>query len=474
MDNQNPTVTAVAEPQDFVSQLKSLTVEEGDERLRIEPDLQGKMLALEPKVIDEVYESMKQNSLTRATSPRPAPAPTQAPIAAQPPADGEEEVTLKIKRTDLGDYAPAGRSISDAIIEMAKGYRIKDKLIAHLKGERLPELERVVGEATSRSKTLEEELQKLRDEAAKKPAEPLKPAEETITVPDLPADLDFFNEAHQKVLIEGYRAMQKIIAGKKEVPPEPPKSSPAPAPAAAPQAPAVDVNRAVQDEFNEIRTLQVNPRIGHLISTHTDIETLNAQYSQFTEGLAELCGINRNSIYTPNGNITKQVSELVTGYFNQNDSNGQRIREAAEKANIRPPAEMDTLRRIYIIRQCSIDKRGGKEVRYPLEVAVDIAKSRYPEVFAEKGSQKLEDRQRLEAVIDQRKAKAIEVPTAQGAEPMDDNTIGAQAIKLMNEKNFDEMSDGEREIIKAALRKDGQSENAINNIIYGDHKPKKP
>ena len=58
--------------------------------------------------------------------------------------------------------------------------------------------------------------------------------------------------------------------------------------------------------------------------------------------------------------------------------------------------------------------------------------------------------------------KAREVPTAQGGEPMDPSVVADEALRLMNTKSFKDMTEGEKEIIKAAYRKEGYTDDQIN------------
>jgi hypothetical protein len=345
---------------------------------------------------------------------------------------------------------------------MVKGYRIKDKLIDHFKLEKVPSLVKVAEESSARAKALEEELVKLK---AAKPAEPPPPADEEVVIPSLPENFDFFNEEHQKALLAQNAALSKALATSKKAPIPPPAQPEPPKPAQAPQAPSQDL--AVQEEFNEIRTLQINPQFSQYISTNTDVEVLNAQYSQFVENLARLCGI--NDIYTTSGDLTKATADVVKAYFNQTDQNGQRIKEAADKAAIKPPEEINMFRRILLVRECSFDRKTG--ARYPLEVAAFIAKSKYPQDFADKPSKTLENRVRIEEALDQRRAHATEIPTQQGGTPLDDEAVIRESLRLVEEKGFAEMTDGEIEIFKTGLAKQGMPQEEIKKYYETVIKP---
>ncbi len=473
MDNQNQPAVPAAEPKpdDFVTGLKAMAAEDFNVQLNSDPSILEKIEALDSKTIDEIIEAQTKNSQDRASGRAPLPKPAEGAAPAQPASD-DDEVTVKLKRSELGSYA-TGRSPEDAVREMAKGYRIKDKLIDHFKHERIPSLAKLAEESTARIKALEEENAKLKE--AVKPPEPT-PREEEVVIPPLPENLDFFNEEHQKAIVAHNQALAKRIAqlSKPAEPTPAPAAAPAaaPAPTPAPQATGGQ-DAAVQEEFNEIRTLQINPQFSQYISTNADIEVLNAQYSQFIENLSRLCGI--NDVYTVTGDLTKATADVVKAYFNQNDVNGQRIKEAADKASIKPPEETDMLRRIYLIRECSFDRKTG--ARYPLDAAAHIAKSKYPQDFADKPSKTLENRVRLENALDQRKAHATEIPTQQGGTPLDDEAVIRESLKLVEEKGFAEMTDGEIEIFKTGLAKQGMPQEEINKYyetVIKPHRKQKP
>jgi len=157
----------------------------------------------------------------------------------------------------------------------------------------------------------------------------------------------------------------------------------------------------------------------------------------------------------------------VQSYFSGQDTTGVKAR--ADQAGVKPPEEMDKLRRIYLVKECSRVKKDGKFIDVPLDVAATIAKSRYPEYFGtEDPAQKtVSERERLEQAVDARRSKAREVPTSQGGEPQDPDALKAQALDIMEKKMFSEMSDGEKEIIAAAYRKDGCSEEQIKYLLSG-------
>lgn len=464
MDNQIQTAVPAVEPKpdDFVAGLKTMAIEDFDAQLKSDPSMFSKIEELDSKTIDSIIEAQTKVSQERAAGKTPAPKPAEGAAPAQPAVD-EDEVTVKVRRSELGTYS-AGRSPEDAIREMTKGYRIKDKVIDHYKLEKIPSLVKLAEESYARAKALEEELAALK---AAKPPEPPKPADDEIVIPALPENFDFFNEEHQKILLAQNAALAKALAIKK-APAQPAAPSEPPKPATAPQAQQQD-NSAATEEFNEIRTLQVNPQFSQYISTDTDIEVLNAQYSQFVENLARLCGV--NEMYTTSGGLTKPASDVVRAYFNQNDANGQRIREAADKIGVKPPAETDMLRRILLIRECSFDRKTG--ARYPLDTAALIAKSKYPQDFADKPSKTLENRVRIEQALDQRKSHATEIHTQQGGTPLDDEAVIRESIRLVEEKGFSGMTDGEVEIFKTGLAKQGMSQEDINKYYETVIKPKR-
>jgi hypothetical protein len=128
---------------------------------------------------------------------------------------------------------------------------------------------------------------------------------------------------------------------------------------------------------------------------------------------------------------------------------------------------MDALRRIYRIRECKTIKKNGAVIDLPYETAAAIAKTRYPEDFQEVNAvqQRVDGRQKLEAALEARRGHAVEVPTSQGGEPMDPAVVADEALRLMNSKDFKDMTAGEKEIIKAAYRKEGYSEEQINKYL---------
>ncbi|MDD5394929.1 MAG: hypothetical protein PHE17_18075 [Thiothrix sp.] len=463
MDNATATPQTAVE---FANELKGLTVEDFDARIGTDPALALKVSdTLDSKTIDEIAEAQKKNSLDRAAGRTPPAAPG---TPAQPGTeDAEEEVHIKLRRKDLGDYAPKDRTMADAIREMVKGYPIKDQTIKILKDHQLPSLRQTIEASSVRTKALEEDNARLKAELEKRAAQPQPPAQpvaEEIVIPKRPENYDPFNEEHQKIMAARDEAFEKILTAKKEAAqPQPP------APPATPQsAPRQEIDQAVQNEFNEIRMLQVNPQFANQLLTKTDIETLNAQYSDFVEKLAGLCGI--RDIYTTSGNLTKPVNDVVLSYFNPSDTTGMKAR--AEQANVKPPEEMDALRRIYLVKECTRVRKDGKFVEIPYDVAATIAKSRYPEFFNDANplQQAVSDRQKFEAALDQRRGKAVEVPAGQGAGQMDDDQLATQALEIMNRKSYAEMTDGEVEILKQAMRKEHYSEEEIKQIIP----PRKP
>jgi hypothetical protein len=463
MADQTTVVAPAVEPQnDFVAQLKGMTEAEFLGLEQKDPGIYAKIEALDHKSLNEIVEAQKANTL-KAQQP---PAPQGAPPASAP--EPEEEVTVKLRRSELSTYAPKDRSTADSIREMIKGFPKKDETINYYKNVVVSDFQKKLDAATQENLSLKKALEKFEaDEKARKAAQPAaaptpeQPKPEDIKIPELPAELDFYNEDHQKLLSQTLAALTKANAAmmaKLSAPAAPAAPEQAPA---QPQAAQQVANPSANDEFNEIRMLQANPEYASLLRTKTDIAQLDGEYVQFVEKVAGLAGI--KNVYSATGDLTNEARAPLAAYFNPGDPSHEQVVKIAEAASVKPPEEIDKLFRIYTIREHRPVRSGTGRVVVPYETAATIAMAKRPDVFkvSDPVQNNLSLEQRRAAAVDSMSKKAREVPTGAGGELNDPNFILAEAAKVITSKPLTELLPAEKELVKAAMRIEGASEAEI-------------
>jgi hypothetical protein len=478
-----PAAAAPAESE-LIKRLKAMTLPESADFLRgIAPNSpeNKEISSLEPDALNAIADQQEKN--TRGTKPDAAPAAPAGAPAASVPSEEEETVTLKLRRSALGTYAPKERSTADAIQELIKGYGEKDKTISFYKETKVPNLEKALEKAAANYNTLKKEVDELKKA-------PQGPTQQPFTVPeDLPDvnedEVDEFDkEGFDKLkkrskalrdILKATTALKSEIAGLKKdgaaAPAAPAATSQPEKKDGAPAAPAGTEEDPLAPVFAEISEGQVDPQVGKFIRTRKPFKEVNSDYITFCVELAELSGIKKP--FDDQGNMVEDTKLLVEAYLNPKDPEGEKIRTAVnqvntarvadKKAAIALPEDFDKYMLTLHIREKQFVKRGGQTIDIGFVNAARIYRGEHPELFTEADpvQKKIDEQKKLDAAAAERNGKAVEVPTSQGAELGDHGYVQEQALRIMNSKAYSDMTPAEAEIVKTALKNAGASDAEI-------------
>ena len=369
----------------------------------------------------------------------------------------------KIKPEWLGTYLSKGRTYSEAIEEMSKGNKQKDKTIEYYKLEKTPAAERERNEAVARAEKLQKELEDMKVAPEKKEVEkPTKDEDivvpEAPTLPPPPAQLegdDLYDDDKLKKYKEDYQSYIADLSGfqtkmseyydiksKKSIQDAIKSSS------EKYESDLAEIKKfkeevtsekqeknndsVVQREFEEIESLR--SQYPEILGEGRPISRIEADYVEFLSNLASIAGVT-GGIYSldpaKKGALRSEVSNAFSAYMNQGSQVGQKFRDAAEQRGLGLPEDYDTLKKIYTVRKYrnKFAQRGadGKYQLLPYNDAFDIAKLKEDglDIKSEvnkKRDEVLDEHNKKEAALSKKNGFAKEAPTeTEGAKPMIDN-----------------------------------------------------
>jgi hypothetical protein len=422
------------------------------------------------KPISAMSDDELSGVIQKLTSTAGTPLPDESKATQSAPDSDEEEVVLRVKKSDLGTYA-TGRSTVDAVREKLRGKDEADKTIEFFKNEKLPRLESRAISAENQAATFVSENKSLKNQIQEYEAR-LKNLSGDSGI-ELPEEIDFFDPDHQeltKKVLEDYRS--KRLASK-NVQPQPQKTEPEAKPPAAPDNPTQS-EKPQQDEakeFDDLRNLQRNPDYSEFFQTKTDIQALNNSYLQFTIDLAKTCGI--QNPYDANGQLTPETRSVLADYFEPKSTRGDRIRTAANRESVAPPEELPALQRVLLYHQVrsTMGTRRPDGTMAPLSEsdAVNLLRVKYPNLFETKKNPvntRIDEIDARSRAIEDRKARAVEVPTSAGADVTDLNAMPLSEFNRLMKKPRAQYTPAEQTLMKKLLmEKAGYTEKEATDYL---------
>jgi hypothetical protein len=478
---------AVPTVKDIAETLKSANPgSEKDVRALIEQNPQkfAPLLSMNQNELEELDALLKETQLPSGDKPA-APAPEGKPADQQPsqgaapaaPAAGaqatpDEELTIKVKKSDLGTYL-TGRTAEEAIHELIKGKRNADETIRFFKEKSMPTLEKTANSLMATNQALKAEVEELKKKQAPAPqgAAPAAPAVGTKpdgapapaalpNVDEFLKEVDLFDpESHKKVseylktLASQNSALANEINQLKTAPA--PQATPA-GPQPQPQA-QQGLPEEARSELEQIRLLQQNPEYSGVFSSKMDIEQLDRAYASWVERLGRHLGI--TNIYTPEGRFRPDIISTVTAYMDPASTEGQTIRNLVEQVNDKPPEDLHVLSRIYRIRNIRNEyarrDSSGAVVPISYEEAARLARSLVPEIFTNTDPvlARQQERDAINRGAENRqKTFAPEVPAARAAQEPDVSQIQLEEFNILMKKPRKEYNAQENELVRKVMK----------------------
>lgn len=343
---------------------------------------------LEQQYLAKTKSSTETPETLAASSGSPAaPAAPGTPT----PAIEDKEETISLKRSELGTYAPKDRSLKDAILELMKGKKESDEIIAYNKNKRIPAMEKLGQTLVLENQKLTKELTELRAKVAQT-VTTAKVAESTVEVPTLPNvdDYDMFDPDQKTKYVAALSAHNEGLNKKHQAEIEalrnPPKAETT---EQAPTAPAGTLPAEVAREYEEVDLFQANPETQGIFRTEKPVPEVEKEYLALVGNLARLKNI--NTIYDAAGRFMPEIQQLINVYFKPETPDGQALRAAAEAAKIAPSApsekDMRTLFNILDIRRVRREHQRENPVTHVVEPisydqAFDIDQRLHPEKYS--------------------------------------------------------------------------------------------
>lgn len=267
----------------------------------------------------------------------------------------EEEIVVKVKPSLLGSYLKGKhkeRKPEEAIEAMLKGKLEADKTIEALKAER-EEIKGKYGEVAAQTEKLQKELEEWKK--SQKPADKQEAAKiEIPELPDIPENLDLFDEAQQRQFLANMKAYtttvkelhKKLASGavlgdvKKKI--ETLEEKVTDVVADTSKKKDLDFRQSQIDaEYDRIRKFQkTHPEL----KTDNDIQKIEKDYQECMRELASAAGIEGDIV--EDGVYKQEVLNLMEKFR----SGDEEVTELASEKEIDLPEETDKLFEIYKLR----------------------------------------------------------------------------------------------------------------------------
>jgi hypothetical protein len=315
--------------------------------------------------------------------------------------DEDEEVTVKISKKLLGDYAK-NRSPEEAIAELAKGKDKANKYIKYLTEEGIREKEEEIEKLMAENRGLQLKIK----EFSEKPAKEAK----QVDVPDVDIDgelqeIDLYSDDGQTKIKNIFKKMagaanelkksnsalvNQVQSLEKEMR-EAPKGDTA--------------NSAVYREFEEINRFA--RRHNDVFGLERDIEDIQEDFYEFSNNLAIAAGVKETR--KPNGDWAEEMVKAFDAYSNKDSKEGEILRERLETSGVKLPEDYDGYAALMSIRSIKNSRK------IPYDEAFAIFKDKYKDKFnlgEKKNDKHLKDRVEREARALQNREKAARETSA--------------------------------------------------------------
>lgn len=394
----------------------------------------------------------------------------------QPVDDVEEEVVVKIKPSWLHTYGK-NRSADEAVFEMSKGVKEKDRTIDFLRKEKIPSLEELVRAAQTENVALKSEIEKFKVGKESAQTEPQDEVLEEVVIPEIPpmpkfpTGEDAFDEAkmneyktaiedRDRIIQESYEARNKksqqetkaeLNRIRKDITGELGKVKQ-----------TQDIEKAtssrkdsVLNEYTEIDSFRSrNPEV---LGGDRSIQEIESDFIKYMEDLALAAGIN-GGIYKEDGRtLREEIRRAVQMHQDDSIKEGEQLRNNATDRGIKAPEDLDVLNKIYTIRairkQYGSRDAAGNFVPMDWDDAFVLAKKNHPELTAEnKFQSQVETENKRNKAIENRKGFARETKVGAGQGQLDVSNFPTQQFDALMAKNSSDWTETEKESLRAIAR----------------------
>lgn len=383
--------------------------------------------------------------------------------------DPDEEIEIpafKIKRSELGNYAK-DRDGKEAIIEMVKGVREKDRTIKSDREERIPKLQTDLENATKELdiiKAREVEAAKQIDELKKKAGS--SGADTHVSdfqVPEFTEE-DFLTEEGQKKIKDTLVSINKIAGSSKaettamraEIE-ELKKSLTKTASDVSSVAAEKKFETQVVKEYGEIDGLIGKYREEGLFKTERPVGEIETEYQESLAKIGAMAGCKGPLTDPKTGRYSKEYLDAVNLYMSDD---GAELRSKCDAEKIGLPEDVDDLFRVYEIR--TIRKNIGED-KIDYNRAIAIYKVEHPELEKQaKIKEHVKSREHFERAVNNRGKFAKEVSLTEGEDTTITLTQAHAILKILPKNRTKEQTEDVKQFLKL---KSDLGEERINDML---------